>query len=421
VDTWAVDFGFIDRQGALIANPVHYRDKKRNAVTEEVFDRIPAEELFRLTGASVIPVMSLFHMFSLVKKKSFEINNAHKFLMIPDLFHYFLSGEVANDFTNVTSTLMYNQMRRCWEEKILSMLGVCSDIFPRLLEPGTVIGRIQKSVAWDLQLPEIPVVNPATWDSASALTGIPVQHMAADWVYLSLGTWAVLGTENDQLVISAEAFKKGFSNIGQPEGKNSLCRDTTGLWIIQQCREKWMNDQDRSINWEEVLDAANSVPSLRCFIDVEDPIFSDMQPNMPETVRLYCIQTEQIVPKDLGAVARCVYDSLIMKLREYVLDLQSITGQKSEVLYMTGGGTKSSILCQWIADATEMQVLAVEEETTAIGNFLMQLKATGEIQNTEEGRALAARSVRVSKYDPNKEHIPIWRDAWSIYQKVIGL
>ena len=418
VDTWSADFAFVDTQGRLIANPVHYRDEKRSAVAEDFFKKMPAEEIFRLTGASVIPSQSLFHMYSLVKEGTLEINNASKFLMMPDLFHYFLTGESYNDFTNVTSTLMYNQRQKCWEDKILSAVGISKKLFSEILEPGQLLGKLRKEVAAELDIPILQVINPATWDSSSALVGIPVQEFHSEWAYLSLGTWGVFGIENDQPLITDEAFRAGFGNIGHPEEKNNFCKDSMGFWIIQQCLKYWLTEHPNKVSWDEIIRLAELAHPFTNFIDVEDPAFSLPQINMPEAVARYCRYKNQPVPQGIGAVSRCVYENLVLKFREHKEYLEKLIGKSIEIIYLVGGGAKNTMLCQWTADATGVQVSAIEEETTSVGNFLMQLKATGEIRNQKEGREIAARSVTRREYWPRRQ--AEWEEAYEKYRQIFG-
>jgi sugar (pentulose or hexulose) kinase len=406
VDTWGVDFGLIDRAGKPLANPVHYRDARRNSLAAEVFKIIPEYELFRLSGIFTLSIMGLFNLYALKIDGASEYRQAHKLLMMPDLFHFLLSGEVSNEYTVATNTMLYNQTEKRWEPKILDTLGFPRSLFSEVILPSTRIGVLQESVRAELEAPAIPVIAPAGHDTASAAAAVPVTRQDRAWAFLSLGTWGVAGIETGKPVVSEAVFKSGWGNEGNAVGGTFLASNITGLWVIQQCREKWMKEAGRAIGWEEIVQAALQAKPFQAFIDVDEPRFGSPQPDMPRVIADYCRQKGQRVPAGMGPIARSVYESLVMKFRCRLEQAADLSGNQIGILHMIGGGTRNAALCQWTADATGIPVLAGPTEATAAGNLIMQLKGTGEVASLEEGRELVRRSSRL------REHEPADREPW---------
>lgn len=416
VDTWGVDFGFIDNNGKLLANPIHYRDVRRNNVSEEVFKVISQDELFGYTGLMLLSIFSIFNMYALKSDRASEFINAHKFLMIPDILNYLLTGEAFNEYANATVTLMYNPTEKRWEQRIFDKLGFPADIFCEVLMPGTRIGSIQKSICSELEIPEIPVIAVASHDTASAVAGIPVTATDKEWAFLSLGTWAVAGVETPEPVITKDVFKSGIGNEGTADGRTFLARNITGLWIIQQSREKWVRDTGKEISWDEIVQAASKASPFKAFIDVDDPLFAQVHTDMPQVIADYCHAKRMHIPAEMGIIARTVFESLVMKFRECLTQLADFSGKQFEILHMIGGGTKNRLLCQWAADVMGIPVLAGPAETTAVGNLLMQLKGSGIIHALKEGREIALASSEVMHYTPEEKDA--WEEAYNKYMKI---
>lgn len=413
IDTWGVDFCFIDKNGKLAANPIHYRDMERNSVFNELLELITKKELFRLTGGPVESIFSIFLMFYLKIKNTTEFKNAFRFLMIPDIFNYFLTGKTYNEYTNAVSTLMVNQVEKKWEFKLLDRLGIPKDIFCEIIEPGTVLGDIKVDDARELEINSLSIVAPATMDTASAMSGIPVVDKPQTKAFVSLGTWGIIAKETEKPLINDEVFSAGFANECEAEGINILFKNLTALWIIQQCRGKWVKDYNRNISWDEIVNLTKTAKPFRQFIDVDDKIFSISLNNMPEKIRSYCRERNQKVPEELGEISRCIYEGIALKIRYNLEVLEKLTCDKIKQVNIVGGGIQNKLLCQWISNAANVALVAGPVETTSIGNIIMQLKADKEIKDLKEGRQLSFNSTKLMHYYP--EETEIWDEAFNKY------
>lgn len=417
IDTWGIDFGFLDQNGRLIANPGNYRDEKRWAIAPDLYRKMPLWDLYQRTGAITLPVASIYQMFYLRQIEAPELMHAHRFLMMTDLFNYFLTGRAVNEFTAAAITLMYDQRGRRWDQGILDAIGVSQDLFPETIMPGTVVGPLQNGVCKELGIAPITVVAPCTHDTPGAIAGIPAVNEGRTWAFLPIGTWCVPGIESPELIITEEGLAAGYYNEGGAEGRNLFVKNTTGLWLIQQCRQRWMAEQKREITWDEIVGGAAAAPPFLTFIDGDDPAFAEPQADMAAVIRDYCRGKGLPVPGDEAEVARCIFESLALRFKHDLLCLQRLAGVQLEALYVVGGGARNRLLCQLTANATGLPVCAGPDESATIGNLLMQLQATGEIGTLEEGRQLSLASTQVHWYEPHDQ--ALWDERYGLWQQVV--
>jgi len=400
IDTWGADYGFLDKRGKLVSNPINYRDEQSTKDSGSLYKIIGDRELFELTGALIIPIFDLFQLYSQKINNSTAISNAKTYLPIGDLFNYFLTGNIFNEFTRFTTTVLYNQKAKKIESSIFERLDLPSDIFPDFIYPGQKVGDISGEVARELGIDSFPVIAPAIHDTASAAAGIPVVNKKIKWAFISLGTWACMGIENKEVLINDDIYNSVFSNEAGVEDTNIFVKNINGLWIIQQCREKWL--KEKGISWDEIVELSKKTIPFASFIDVDQLQFTGLQTDMPAVIRDYCQDTGQKKPGSIGEISRCVYESLSFKFRYYFELLERLSGQKLELIHLVGGGTQNMMLCQWVSNATGKPVIAGPTEATAVGNLLMQLKADGEIKSIEEGRRLSHASSKLYEYSPRE-------------------
>jgi len=416
IDTWGCDFGLIDKNGRLICNPVHYRDLKRHERSVQMHKIITEEELFMATGGPQDRIMSIYQLFSLKSEKAVEYENAHKFLMIPDILNYLLTGEVSNEFTNATMSIMVDLNKRQWEKGVIRKLELREDLFGTISEPGFMLGMTGKSILEETGAKDLKVIISPSHDTASAVAGIPIADNFETPAFGILGTWCMSGLETQNPVINKQVFEAGFGNEGGVEGKNMLLKNITGLWVIQQCREKWMRENQKEISWKEIDAYVFASSESDSYIDVDESCFGKVQPDMSETIRDYCKKTNQSVPETIGEISRCFYESLAMKFKYNFDVLKDLTKKDIEIIHLIGGGVNNKLLCQWIANVLNVPVLAGPSETTSVGNMIFQLKADGLINNVSEGRKLCMNSFDIKSYEP--KDIIYWSDKYSKYLKI---
>ncbi|MCY4089876.1 MAG: rhamnulokinase [Caldilineaceae bacterium] len=386
LDTWGVDFGLLDRNGDLIGNPVCYRDSRTEGMLEAVFAHVPRTEVFAQTGMQVLEINTLYQMMSLVERGSPHLQIATRFLTVPDLLNFWLSGVQVCEFSIASTTQMLNPFTRKWAGGLLDALGIPLRLFPEVVQPGTRLGTYEG----------IPVIAPACHDTGSAVAGVPVQ--AKNFAYISSGTWSLVGLEVAQPVVNEAALAVNASNEGGVYGTFRLLKNVMGLWLLQQCRAAW-ESAGRAYSYPQLVALAETADPLRSFVDPDDGRF--LPPgDHPAHIRDFCALSGQPLPQSDAAIARCVFESLALAYRDVFIELGSLTGRKIEVIHVVGGGSRNRLLNQFTADATGIPVLAGPGEATVIGNALVQLISLGELANLEEGRQLVSEIGALERFEP---------------------
>jgi len=420
VDTWAFDFGLIDKSGKLISNPLTYRDpEKSSRHPGNLLKTITQEEFYDLTGYFATPLAPAFYFEKLVSEKSYELENTYKFLLLSDLFNYFLTGNLALEYSMACSTLMVNCRTKTWENRIIENSGFSKGILPDIIDPGVKIGNISQELCNEMGIKPFPVAAAVGHDTASAIAGIPSDSKETAPAFLSTGTWLVLGTETDYPIINLNALKHMFTNEGGVFKRNFFARNLTGFWIIQQCVDKWQRLSGSRISWEEIDESYRSERPFLTFINTEDPVFLQNNDDMPQLIRSYCLQNNMPVPQSTGEISRCIYESLVMTVKHYFELLVENYGRKINKLHLTGGGTNNRLFCQWLSNALGVTIIAGPVEASSTGNLLMQLMADNEIKSIEEGRLLSLNSTKLIKYEPSD--CDLWGNKYKEYLNIFNI
>ena len=389
IDSWAVDYGLLDASGRLIGNPVHYRDSRTDGVMDRVLQTISTEELYDVTGLQQLPFNTIYQLVA----EGF-LGQAETLLMIPDLLGYWLTGETGAERTNASTTQLYDVRARSWSSELAERVGVPASVFPKLREPGDVVGTLLPDVVEETGLDlATPVIAVGSHDTASSVVAVP----AADerFAYISSGTWSLVGLELESPVLSAEAREANFTNEGGVDGRIRFLKNVMGLWILQECQRIWGADDLPAL----LRDAADASP-FAVLIDPDAPEF--LAPgNMPRRIEEHCRATGQERPRSQAATVRCILESLALAYRRTLRLAQTIADRPVDVLHVIGGGSQNELLCQLTADACGLPVLAGPVEASALGNVLVQARALGEpLPDLSAMRALVRSTHQLRRYEP---------------------
>lgn len=395
VDAWGVDYALLGQGGKLLENPYHYRDRRTEGVMEEVFRTISREQIYRATGIQFMPINTLYQLYAAQRDTPSILAGAKQFVTIPDLFNYWLTGKAVCEFTNATTTQMVDPIRRVWATELIQKVGLRADLPSAIVEPGTVIGSLVPNVAPHSRFVGTPVIAPACHDTGSAVAAISARDGTA---FLSSGTWSLLGTELDAPILTPEALKLNFTNEGGVNGTTRLLKNVMGLWILQGCRNCW-SAHGQNGGYADLIALADDEAPFAHLIDPDDETF--LHPGeMLVAIDQFCSRTHQPSPSTPGAYVRCVLESLALKYRVTLRNLERLCGRRMEQIRVVGGGSKNCLLNQFTADATGLRVLAGPAEATALGNLAVQILAAGEASSLRDVRAIVDRSFPTEIFNP---------------------
>ncbi|HEX6195453.1 MAG TPA: rhamnulokinase family protein [Jiangellaceae bacterium] len=397
VDSWAVDYGLLDERGALVSNPVHYRDGRTAGVIGKVLADIDAGRLYRTTGLQQLPFNTIYQLVT--EAEAGRLDRAETMLLMPDLIAYWLTGEIGAEATNASTTQLYDVRAKTWAGDLIEQLCLPRRIFPQLREPGSFIGPLVQPARDQVGLPETTSVTAVgSHDTASAVVAVPAQ--GDNFAYISCGTWSLVGLELDQPVLTEASRLANFTNEGGVDGRIRYLRNVMGLWLLQECVRTWER-AGQAVDLPVLLEAASEVRPLARVIDPDDPAF--LPPgDMPSRIAEQCARTGQPVPQTPAETTRCVMDSLALAHRRTVRVAANLAARDVDVIHLVGGGAQNALLCQLTADACGSPVVAGPVEATALGNVLVQAKALGAVaDNLDALRALVMRTQEVVRYEPS--------------------
>ncbi len=420
VDTWGVDFGLVGRGETLLGHPVHYRDARTEGMMDLAARLVPSERIYEITGLQFLPINTAYQLLALRAGGSPLLDAAETLLMMPDLFGWLLTGRRAGERTNASTTQLLDPRDGTWSDELCSGLGLPRRILPPLIDPGTELGPLRRSVADELGISApIAVIAPATHDTASAVAAVPARGTHAsgppDWCYLSSGTWSLLGVEVPAPVITEATRRANFTNEGGVAGTTRLLKNIMGLWLVQECRRTWAR-QGRDHSYDDLIARARAARPFAAIIEPDDPSF--LAPgDMPARIAAYAARTGQAAPADEGAFVRSALESLALKYRWTIARLDAILGTKIQAVHVVGGGARNALLCQFTADACGIPVHAGPVEATAAGNVLLQAMGRGRVANLAEARAIVAASFPVETYEPRD--VEAWRDAFGRFEGLV--
>ncbi|MFJ4927145.1 rhamnulokinase family protein [Streptomyces sp. NPDC088736] len=401
IDSWAVDYGLLDADGALLGNPVHYRDARTEGVAEQVWDTVPAAELYAATGLQYAPFNTLYQLMA--ARSTAQFAHAERLLLIPDLLVYWLTGEAGTELTNASTTQLIDPRTRTWAYGLAGRLGIDLGLFAPLRRPGDPAGLLTPRVLEETGLTgPVPVTTVGSHDTASAVAAVPAT--GERFAYICTGTWSLAGLELTAPVLTEASRTANFTNELGLDGTVRHLRNIMGLWLLQECLREWDHP-----DLGELLRAAAEIPSLRSVVDAGDADF--LAPGrMPARIADACRASGQPVPASPAEITRCILDSLALAHRLAVADAQELADHPVDVVHIVGGGTRNELLCQLTADACGLPVVAGPAEAAALGNVLVQARAAGLVGDRTSMRRLVARTQPLRRYEP-RGGTAVWRAA----------
>ncbi len=396
IDTWGVDFGLLDNNGRLLENPVHYRDERTIGIPEEVFKIIPRAEIYRQTGNQTLRFNTLYQLFYLSRYRKDLMERADSLLFMPDLFAYLLTGVKRVEYSIASTSQMLSPRTGTWCDSMLERLGICIDILPPVIDAGMAYGNLGENICRELGCPAVPVIAVCTHDTASAVASIPA--LDEDYLYISSGTWSLMGTVNEAPILTQSAMEQNIANEGGFKRTIGFLKNIMGLWLISETRRQWIRE-GKEISFAELEELAGSSIPFVCFIDPDRDEFA-APGDLPARICDFCQRTGQTVPQSKGEIIRCIYDSIAMKYRFSMNSIKQATGKHFPVIHIIGGGTKDRLLCQMTADSCDIPVLAGPIEATGIGNIAVQMIALGALNGLDDVRKMIRETQPLLAYTP---------------------
>ena len=396
IDTWGVDFALLDEHGQMLENPIHYRDGRTAGMIEKSFEKISKDEFYDITGNQFMEINTAFQLLSLNEKRSHLLERADVMLLMPDFLNYMLTGVKVTESSIASTTQLYDAKNRQWSDKVIEKLGLPRKIFTDIVPSGTIIGKLSEDISEELKIDMCDVIAVAGHDTQCALVSVPTQE--EDFVFISCGTWSLLGTEISNPIINEKSSNYNITNEGAYGDKASFLKNIIGLWLVQESKRQWEREGKR-YSFGELEAMAKEAEPFRSFIDPDDPIFVPAG-NIPERIREYCRKTNQPEPRNEAEIIRCINESLALKYRYSLEEIEDCTEKIYSTIYMVGGGIQSELLCQMTANACRSHVSAGPIEATVLGNIAIQLLATGEIKDLKEAREIIEKSQEIKRYEP---------------------
>ena len=412
IDTWGVDFVCVGDDGALLRNPLSYRDPHTFGAMEEYFETaVPKEDVYRLTGIQFMNFNSLFQLYVMRRDGNAALRHAEKILFVPDALGWMLTGEAVCEYTIASTSQLLNPVTKELDARLLGSLGLDRSLFGRMVMPGTRIGTLTEEVQKMTGLGPVPVIAVAGHDTASAVAAVPAkdEHFA----YLSSGTWSLMGIETIEPIINKVSYERNFTNEGGVEGTTRFLKNICGMWLLERCRKEW--GDDAPADYGVLLSEAMKVPAFQSLINPDDPVFANPA-DMQGAIKEYCCATGQHVPEGYAEICRCIFESLALRYRQVAGYLKEMAAFPIDTLHIIGGGSLNEYLNQFTANATGLTVLAGPQECTALGNIMLQTKAAGSVGDIFDMRRIIAGSVAMKRYEPADKEM--WDKAYEKFKSL---
>ena len=416
IDTWGVDFVFIGKDGAILRNPMAYRDPHTFGRMEEYLEKVVSQrEVYDITGIQFMNFNSLFQLYGMQQDGNVAMKMAEKVLFVPDALSWMLTGEAVCEYTIASTSQMLDPKTGDLSDKLIESVGMKRSQFGRMVQPGTQIGVLTDEVQKMTGLGPVPVIAVAGHDTGAAVAAVPAKN--EQFAYLSSGTWSLMGIETKEAIINDRSYDLNFTNEGGIEGTTRFLKNICGMWLYERCRKEWP-EEVRKLSHPELQGSAMQVEAFRSIINPDDKAFANPS-SMIEAIQTYCRETGQVVPETPAEICRCIFDSLALRYRQVFGWLKEFADFNLNVLHVIGGGSLNKYLTQFTADACNVEVLAGPQECTAIGNIMLQAKASGDVADIWAMRAIIANSVEMVPYHPTGDKAA-WDKAYARFLEVSG-
>ena len=413
IDTWGVDFVLIGDDGAILRNPRSYRDPITfDAMDDYLKHVISRQEVYDVTGIQFMNFNSIFQLYAMQREQNSALRQAAKILFVPDALSWMLTGNAVCEYTIASTSQLLDPRTKQLDERLLASLQLSRSKFGRMVSPGSVIGVLTDEVQKLTGLGPVPVIAVAGHDTASAVAAVPAKN--EQFAYLSSGTWSLMGIETKDAVINERSYELNFTNEGGVEGTTRFLKNICGMWLYERCRKEWP-EEVRQLSHPELQGSAMTIEPFRSIINPDDDLFANPS-SMIEAIQTYCKNSGQPVPETPAEICRCIFDSLALRYRQVFQWLKEFSSFDLSVLHIIGGGSLNKFLNQFTANSLGVQVLAGPQEGTAIGNIMLQAKASGLVSDIWEMRRIIANSLQLVKYEPTDK--ALWDQGYEKYLKI---
>ena len=408
-----MDYALLDNDDRLLGNPYHYRDHRTNSVADELHSIVPQEQVYLRTGNQFMQFNTLYQLYAMRMQEPGILDMAGSLLMLPDLLHYWMCGAKTSEFGIATTTQCFDQKNNCWAKDLIEILGLPFSIFQKISPPGTIIGNLLPWILPSNSEKKIPIVLPSSHDTGSAVTAVPA--VGNDFLYISSGTWSLVGTELEKPMINLLSMQKNLTNEGNPGGRTRFLKIVPGMWLLQQCKQEW-NKSGKDYGYDTLTRMAALEDDCGPIIDISSPEFFDPG-RMTERIRSYCQKTIQEIPETEGQVVRCILESLSYLYRSLLEDFEIVLSKKLQMIHIIGGGSRNFLLNQLTANVCQRIVIGGPVEATAAGNVLVQAMGLGELGSIDDIRLVVKQSFEPTSFFPDQSGK--WEDGFDRYKNVI--
>ncbi len=414
IDTWGVDFGLLRKDGTLVENPVHYRDKRNDGMVDKSEKYMSHEKLYDITGIQFMDFNSVFQLLSLKENRPYILDEAETLLFTPDLMNYMLTGEKKTEYSIATTSQMVDLKTKTWSDEILEAFKIEKSLLTPIVPTGAVVGNLSAEICEELGVPSAKVIAVAAHDTQSAITAAP--SALEDFIFISCGTWSLFGTEVKEPIINEASKRLNLTNEGGYNYTTAFLKNICGLWLIQESRRQWIRE-GKEYSYADLEKKALAEKEFKCFIDPDSPEFGSLG-DLPSRVREFCKRTNQYIPQTEGEIMRCIYESLALKYRYTFDGIKECTKKDYDRIHVFGGGTKDGLLLRMTANSCGVTVYGGPIEATALGNVAIQLMSDGCISSIKEARKIIADGENLKVFEPTESEK--WEKAYTEFKKILG-